>query len=116
MIVYFLSGKHFQRSRDHEILLLLSIMGVWKNNKKSMVDKCASHVTLFVQALSLEVAALAIKGSFGKKNCVLHLAIASSRVDFSSPLPLPSLKCIFFSNEFAMSYILFNFKNCFAPQ
>ena len=33
----------------------LSIMGVWKNDQKSIVDECASHVTLFVQALSLEL-------------------------------------------------------------
>ena len=31
-------------------------MGVWKNNQKSIVDECASHVTLFIQALSLELA------------------------------------------------------------
>ena len=33
----------------------LSIMGVWKNDQKSIVDECAVHVTLFVQALSLEL-------------------------------------------------------------
>ena len=43
----------------------LSIMGVWKNNKKSIVDECESHMTLFVQALSLELAALAIIVPFG---------------------------------------------------
>ena len=41
------------------MLVPLNIMGVWKNNKKSIVDKCASHVTLFVQALSLELAGVA---------------------------------------------------------
>ena len=57
MIVYFLSGKHFPRSREHEILVSLSIMGFGKNfNQKSIVDECASHVTLFVQALSFELA------------------------------------------------------------
>ena len=56
MIVYFLSGKHFPRSREHEILVPLSIMGVWKNNQKSKVNECGSHTTLFVQALSLELA------------------------------------------------------------
>ena len=56
MIVYFLSGKHFPRSREHEILVPLSIMGVRKNNQKFIVDECVSHVTLFVQALSLELA------------------------------------------------------------
>ena len=36
-------------------------MGIWKkNNQKSIVDKCASHVTFFIQALSLELAAPAI--------------------------------------------------------
>ena len=35
-------------------------MGVWKNNQKSLVDECASHLILFVQALLLELAALAI--------------------------------------------------------
>ena len=34
----------------------LSIMGVWKNDQKSIVDECASYVTLFVQALLLELA------------------------------------------------------------
>ena len=34
----------------------LSIMGVWKNDQKSIVDECASQVTLFVQVLSLELA------------------------------------------------------------
>ena len=34
MIVYFLSGKHFPRSRKHDILVPLSIMGVWKNDEK----------------------------------------------------------------------------------
>ena len=56
MIINFLSGKHFPRSREPEILVPLSIMGVWKNNKKSIVDEYAGHVTLFVQALSLELA------------------------------------------------------------
>ena len=84
MIVYFLSGKHFPRSREHEIVVPLSIMGVWKsivqiilwmNHSASLgrfvphhdvvygicrelqsVDECASHLTLFVQALSLELA------------------------------------------------------------
>ena len=56
MIVLFLSGKHFPRSREHEILVPLSIMGVWKNNQNFIVDECASHVTLFVQGLSLELA------------------------------------------------------------
>ena len=45
-------------------------------------------------------------GSFGKQNCVLHLAIASSRANFIILLPLPSLKCIFL-NKFAMPYIFF---------
>ena len=52
MIVYFLSGKHFPRSREQEILVPLSIMGIWKNDQKSIVDEFANHV----QALSLEVA------------------------------------------------------------
>ena len=56
MIVYFLSGKHFPRSREHDLLVSLSIIGVWKNYDKSIVDECASQVTLFVQALSLELA------------------------------------------------------------
>ena len=56
MVVYFLSGKHFPRSRKHEILVPLSIVGVWKNDQKYIVDECASHMTLFVQALSLELA------------------------------------------------------------
>ena len=34
---------HFPRSREHEILVSLSIMGVWKNNQKSIVDECASQ-------------------------------------------------------------------------
>ena len=55
----FLYGKHFPRSREHKILVPLSIMGVWKMIKNLLiVDEC--HVTLFVQALSLELAALAI--------------------------------------------------------
>ena len=53
MIVYFLSSKHFPRSREHEILVPLSIME--KNNQKCIVDVCASHVTLLLQALSLEL-------------------------------------------------------------
>ena len=56
MIVYFLFGKHFPKYWEHEILVPQSIMGVWKNNQKSIVDECASHVTLFIQALSLELA------------------------------------------------------------
>ena len=32
----FLYGKHFPRSREHEILVPLSIMGVWKNDQKSI--------------------------------------------------------------------------------
>ena len=56
MIVYFLSCKHFTRSREHEILFPLSIMGFWIK----IIKECASHVTLFIQALSLELAALAI--------------------------------------------------------
>ena len=31
-------------------------MGVWKNDQKSIVDECASLVTFFIQALSLELA------------------------------------------------------------
>ena len=46
--------------RKHEILVPLSIMGVWKKNQKFIVDECASHGTLFLQALSIELAALAI--------------------------------------------------------
>ena len=53
----FLSRKHFPRSREHEILVPLSIMAVLeKNDQKFIADECASHVTLFVQALSLELA------------------------------------------------------------
>ena len=53
MIGFFLSGKYFPRSREHEILVPLS-MGVGKKNQKSIVDEYASHMTLFIQALSLE--------------------------------------------------------------
>ena len=60
MIVYFLSGKNFLRSREHEILVPLSILGVWRKIIKNLVDECASHMTLFIQALSLELVALAI--------------------------------------------------------
>ena len=62
MIVYFLKGKHFQRHREHDILLPLSIMGVYKKtNQKFIVDECAGHVTLFsIQAFVSELAALAI--------------------------------------------------------
>ena len=59
MIIYFLSGKHILRSFENEILVPLSTMGVWKSNQKSIVDECASHVTLFEQVLSLQLAALA---------------------------------------------------------
>ena len=52
--------EHFPRSRKNEIWVPLSTMGVWKSNQKSIVDECASHVTIFVQALSLELAAPAI--------------------------------------------------------
>ena len=31
-----------------------------KNNKKTIVDECACHMTLSIQALSLELSALAI--------------------------------------------------------
>ena len=52
----------------------LSIMGVWKNNKKSIVDECESHMTLFVQALSLELAAPAIIVPFGSfLGCGVHV-------------------------------------------
>ena len=53
---FILSGKHFPRSREQEILVPLNIMGVWKNDQNFIVNKCASPVTLFVQALSLELA------------------------------------------------------------
>mgnify|MGYP003690918819 CR=1 FL=1 len=53
---YFVSGKHFPRSREHDLLVPLSIMLVWKNDPKSIVDERASHVPVFVQALSLELA------------------------------------------------------------
>ena len=52
MIVYFLYGKHIPTSREQEILVPLSIIGVMKN----IVDECASNVTPFVQAFSLELA------------------------------------------------------------
>ena len=68
MIIYFLSGKHFPRSREHEILVPLSIMGVWKNNQNFIVDECASHVTLFVQGLSLELA--------GERRCATLSSLA----------------------------------------
>ena len=48
-----LSSKHFPRSSEHEILVPLSIMGVWKNDQKSIVDECASQVTLFVQTICI---------------------------------------------------------------
>ena len=51
MIVCFLSSKNFPRSPEHEILVSPRIIRVWKNDKKSIVDECASHVTIFVQAL-----------------------------------------------------------------
>ena len=54
-------SRHFPRSLEQKILLPLSVMGVWKNNQISIVEECASHVTLFVHALSLELAALAIR-------------------------------------------------------
>ena len=38
---FFLSGKHFPRSREHEILGPLSIIGIWKNDQKSIVDELA---------------------------------------------------------------------------
>ena len=63
---FFLSGYQFPRPREHEILVPLSIMGVWKNIQKSIVDECASHMTLFVQALSLELAELSI-------NCKVYI-------------------------------------------
>ena len=56
MIVNFLSGKHIPRSHEHEIFVPLSIMGDWNNDQYSIADECASHVTLFVQALFLELA------------------------------------------------------------
>ena len=57
----FLPGKHLPRSREHEILLPLSIMGVWKKTyQKFIVDECASHVTLSsifsIQSLSKDLA------------------------------------------------------------
>ena len=59
---FFLYGKHFQRSREHKILLPLSIMEVQKKtNQKFIVDECATHMNLFsIQALSLELPALTI--------------------------------------------------------
>ena len=43
----FLSRKFFPRSPVNKILVPLSIMGVWeKKNKKSTVNKYASHVKL----------------------------------------------------------------------
>ena len=39
-----------------------------KNNRKYIVDECASHVTLFVQALSLELA--------GERRFSTHAALA----------------------------------------
>ena len=42
------------------MLVPLSIMGLWK---KLIVDECASHVTLFVQALSLELAGVTLRHS-----------------------------------------------------
>ena len=35
--------------------LRFNVIVVWKNNEKSIVDEFASHVTRFVQALSLEL-------------------------------------------------------------
>ena len=55
-----LTFSKISRTRAFEILVPLSIMGVWKNDQKSIVDECKSHVIPFVQALSLELPALAI--------------------------------------------------------
>ena len=66
MIVYYLFGKHFPRSCEHEILVPLSIVGVWRNNHK--VDECTRHVTLFVQALSLELALIYMRGTLSSSN------------------------------------------------
>ena len=52
MLIYFLFGEHFPRARDFGA----SIMGVFKIDQKSIVDEYASHMALFVQALSLELA------------------------------------------------------------
>ena len=95
IIIYFLSCKHFPRSHEHEILVPLSIMGVWKkNNQKSIVDECASHVTLFIQALSLELA--------GERRfaTLAALAITFNITHVYFLHPFKTGNCVYFSQGF----------------
>ena len=79
MIVYFLSGKHFPRSREHEILLPLRIIGVWKNIIKNLCGwMCKSRDSFFIQMLPLELAVLAIIPWLCLILCCIHLQLNQS--------------------------------------
>ena len=60
-------------------------MGGWKNNKKSMVDECESHVTFFVRLAAL---ALMFSGV-----CVRQCMLMDVHVSVCLSLSVPLCVC-----------------------
>ena len=66
-------------------------MGVWKkNNQKSIVYECESNVTLFIQALSLELAS--------ERRFALAITFNITHVYFLHPFKTGN--CVYFSQGF----------------
>ena len=119
MIVYFLSCNYFPRSREHELLVALSIMGVWKkNNQKSLVDEYANHVTLIIQALSLEFAAFAIYCTFICQGFEAILLVKMQINTISAQIlsaffsPTYLFLIMMFGHKFAKKKVLLFLSNC----